>query len=178
MLGTLWDAGTGLYLNRDLLTGEFSPRLSPTLFYPLLAKVPAQDQAARMIKEHFYNPQEFWGEFIMPSIARNDPAFKDNHYWRGRIWAPMNFLVYLGLRNYDLPEARKDMVERSENLLLKSWLGERHVYENYNAETGRGDDAGSWSDEFYHWGALLGFISLMDKGYGPSPQLPLKEDRR
>ena len=178
MLGTLWDAGSGLYLNRDLLTGEFSPRLSPTLFYPLLAKVPAQDQAARMIKEHFYNPKEFWGEFIMPSIARNDPAFKDNHYWRGRIWAPMNFLVYLGLRNYDLPEARKDMVERSENLLLKSWLGERHVYENYNAETGRGDDAGSWSDEFYHWGALLGFISLMDKGYGPSPQLPLKEDRR
>jgi hypothetical protein len=178
MLETLWDAGSGLYLNRDLLTGEFSPRLSPTLFYPLLAKVPDQKQAERMMKEHFYNPQEFWGEFIMPSIARNDPAFKDNHYWRGRIWAPMNFLVYVGLRNYDLPEARKDMAEKSENLLLRSWLGERHVYENYNAETGRGDDAGSWSDEFYHWGALLGFISLMDKGYVPSPELPLKEDRR
>jgi putative isomerase len=177
-LETLWDAGSGLYLNRDLLTGEFSPRLSPTLFYSLLAKVPDQKQAERMMKEHFYNPREFWGEFIMPSIARNDPAFKDNHYWRGRIWAPMNFLVYLGLRNYDLPEARKDMVERSENLLLKSWLSERHVYENYNAETGRGDDAGSWSDEFYHWGALLGFISLMDKGYVASSQLPLKEDRR
>jgi len=178
MLETLWDAGSGLYLNRDLLTGEFSHRLSPTLFYPLLAKVPDQKQAERMMKEHFYDPREFWGEFIMPSIARNDPAFKDNHYWRGRVWAPMNFLVYLGLRNYDLPEARKDMVERSENLLLRSWLSDRHVYENYNAETGRGDDAGSWSDEFYHWGALLGFISLMDKGYVPSPQLPLKEDRR
>ncbi len=177
-LETLWDAGSGLYLNRDLLTGEFSHRLSPTLFYPLLAKVPDQKQAERMIKEHFYDPGEFWGEFIMPSIARNDPAFKDNHYWRGRIWAPMNFLVYLGLRNYDLPEARKDMAEKSENLLLRSWLGERHVYENYNAETGRGDDAGSWSDEFYHWGALLGFISLMEKGYVPSPQVPLKEDRR
>jgi putative isomerase len=178
MLETLWDEGSGLYLNRDLLSGEFSPRLSPTLFYSLLAKVPDQKQAERMMTEHFYNPNEFWGEFIMPSIARNDPAFKDNHYWRGRIWAPMNFLVYLGLRNYDLPEARKDMAERSENLLLRSWLGERHVYENYNAETGRGDDAGSWSDEFYHWGALLGFVSLMDKGYVPSPELPLKEDRR
>jgi len=174
MLGTLWDAGVGLYLNRDLLTGESSRQLSPTLFYPLLAKVPDRKQAERMIKEHFYNPREFWGEFIMPSIARNDPAFKDNHYWRGRIWAPMNFLVYLGLRNYDLPEARKDMAERSEKLLLRSWLGEHHVYENYNAETGRGDDAGSWSDEFYHWGALLGFIRLMDNGYVPSPELPLQ----
>ena len=178
MLGTLWDEGSGLYLNRDLLTGEFSHRLSPTLFYPLLAKVPDQGRAERMIKKHFYNPREFWGEFIMPSIARNDPAFKDNHYWRGRIWAPMNFLVYLGLRNYDLPEARKDLAERSEKLLLRSWLGEGHVYENYNAENGRGDDAGSWSDEFYHWGALLGFISLMDKGYIPSPQQSLNEDRK
>ena len=175
MLKTLWDEASGLYLNRDLLTGEFSRRLSPTLFYPLLAKVPDEKQAGRMIKEHFYDPREFWGEFIMPSIARNDPAFKDNHYWRGRIWAPMNFLVYLGLRNYDLPQARKDMADRSQNLLLKSWLGDRHVYENYNAETGRGDDAGSWSDEFYHWGALLGFIGLMDKGYVPSPQRPLKD---
>jgi len=175
MLETLWDAESGLYLNRDLLTGEFSHRLSPTLFYSLLAKAPDPKQAERMMKEHFYDPREFWGEFIMPSIARNDPAYKDNKYWRGRIWAPMNFLVYLGLRNYDLPDARKDMAEKSENLLLKSWLSERHVYENYNAETGRGDDAGSWSDEFYHWGALLGFISLMDKGYVPSPQLPLAD---
>jgi hypothetical protein len=66
------------------------------------------------------------------------------------------------------------MVEKSKNLLLKSWTEEKHVYENYNAETGRGDDAGNWSDEFYHWGALLGFIGTMDKGYVPSPQLPLK----
>ncbi len=175
MLETLWNAESGLYLNKDLRTGEFSPRLSPTLFYPLLAKVPDRGRAERMMKEHFFDPREFWGEFMMPSIGRNDPAYKDNRYWRGRIWAPMNFLVYLGLRNYDLPEARKAMVEKSENLLLRSWLGERHVYENYNAETGRGDDDGSWSDEFYHWGALLGFIRLMDQGYVPSPQRPLTD---
>jgi glycogen debranching enzyme len=146
--------------------------LSPTLFYPLLTKVPTQQKAARMIKEHFYNPKEFWGEYIMPSIARNDAAFKDNIYWRGRIWAPMNFLVYLGIRNYQLPAAKKEMVEKSKNLLLKSWMGERHIYENYNSVTGRGDDAGM-SDSFYHWGALLGYISIIDKGYVLSPQLPL-----
>jgi len=173
-LETLWDDEFGLYLNKDLVTGEFSYRLSPTLFYPLLAKVPSQQQAERMMKEHFYNPEEFWGKYIMPSIARNDVAFKDNIYWRGRIWAPMNFLVYLGIRNYDLPDAQKDMAEISKYLLLKSWLGERHVYENYSAENGRGDDAGM-SDKFYHWGALLGFIGIIDEGYVPSPQLPLKD---
>lgn len=173
-LKTLWNEEFGLYLNKDLVTGKFSYRLSPTLFYPLLAKVPDQRQAERMIKEHYFNPREFWGEFIMPTIARNDSAYKDNKYWRGRIWAPVNFLVYMGLRNYNLPDARNDMVEKSKNLLLKSWLEKKQVYENYNAETGQGDDAGSWSDEFYHWGALLGFIGIMENGYVPSPQLSIK----
>jgi len=174
-LETLWNEEFGLYLNKDLVTGEFSYRLSPTLFYPLLAKVPDQHQATRMMKEHFYNPEEFWGDYMIPSIARNDEAFTDNKYWRGRIWAPMNFLVYLGIRNYDLPDARKDFVEKSSKLLLQSWIAERHVYENYNSETGQGDDAGM-SDKFYHWGGLLGFIGLMEEGYIASPQSPLNEE--
>jgi hypothetical protein len=171
-LQSLWDDKFGLYLNKDLVTGKFSYRLAPTLFYPLLARVPDKHQAERMIKEHFYNPEEFWGKYILPSIARNDPAYKDNLYWRGRIWAPLNFLVYLGLRNYNLPEARKDLVEKSRDLLLVSWTREKHVYENYNAETGQGNDAG-WSDAFYHWGALLGFMGIIDKGYLPPPEKKL-----
>jgi putative isomerase len=175
-LQTLWDDQFGLYLNKDLVTGKLSKRLSPTLFYPLLAKVPNQQQASRMMKEHFYNPEEFGGAYIMPSIARNDIAYKDNKYWRGRIWAPMNFLVYLGIRNYDLPDASRDMIRKSKDLLLKSWMGERHVYENYNAETGRGDDAGM-SDSFYHWGALLGFMDMINRGFLPSPQNSIKIDK-
>ena len=161
-LATLYNKDFGMYLNKDLVTGEFSYRLSPTLFYPLLAETPTQKQAERIIQDHFYNPEEFWGEWIMPSIARNDPAFEDNEYWRGRIWAPLNFLVYNGIKNYNLPNAKNDLVEKSKNLMLKSWLTERHIYENYNAETGIGDDVLA-SDKFYHWGALLAFMTLLEE---------------
>jgi neutral trehalase len=162
-LATLWDDKSGMYLNRRTDTGEFSSRLSPTNFYPLIAKAPTEEQARRMIQEHYFNPQEFHGEWVIPSIARNVPGYADQEYWRGRIWGPMNFLVYLGLRNYDLKDARADLAQRSARLLMKSWQSDRAIYENYNANTGAGNDVRS-SDGYYHWGALLGVIELLEQG--------------
>jgi len=162
-LGSMWDDKAGIFLNLRLDTWQKSYRLSPTNFYPMLAKACSQAQAVRMIKEHYYNPAEFYGEYVLPSIARNDPAFKDNDYWRGRIWGPMNFLVYLGMRNYDLAEARADLIARSKALLMKTWLTNGTVFENYNAITGEGNDVSN-ADGFYHWGALLTFMAFLERG--------------
>lgn len=164
-LATLWDEKAGIFLNKDLRTGESSHRLSPTNFYPMMAKVATPGQAQRMVSEHLLNPAEFWGEWVIPSIARDDPAFKDQNYWRGRIWGPMNYLVYLGLENYHQPEideARKELAQKSLDLFLRDWNTNGHVHENYNGATGNGDDVPN-SDRFYHWGALLGLMSL-DEG--------------
>ena len=156
-LQTMWNADAGIFENRDLHTGAWATRLSPTNFYPMLAKVATPMQARIMVDKHLTNPREFWGEFVIPSIARDDPAFKDQNYWRGRIWGPMNYLVYLGLENYDVPQARKEFADKSYALFLKEWKEKGHVHENYNAITGTGDDVMS-SDRFYHWGALLGYV--------------------
>jgi hypothetical protein len=166
-LQTLWDVENAFYYNKRTDTKEFNRHTSPTNFYPLLAKVPTVEQAEAMLEKHLLNPQEFWGEWVIPATPRNDSAFADNTYWRGRIWAPLNFLVYLGLRNYDTPkinDARKQLAEKSRNLLLKSWNAHGYVFENYNADAGTGDDKEN-SDKFYHWGALLGFIDLIEQGY-------------
>ena len=163
-LTKLWNEQKGFYYNRHTDTGLLNPRISPTHFYPMLAGIPTQQQAERMMKEHLLNPEEFWGEWIIPATPRNDPAFKDNAYWRGRIWAPLNFLVYLGLCNYDLPAEKSIVSEKSKNLLLKSWISNGYIFENYNSDTGIGDDVYN-SDKFYHWGALLGFITLIENGH-------------
>ena len=159
-LATLWSPEAGIFLNKDLATGKLSPRLSPTNFYPLLAKAATPQQADQMIKDHLLNPKEFWGDWIIPSIARNDPAFKDQQYWRGRIWGPMNYLVYLGLQKYDNHQVTKGFAQKSYDLFLREWKKNGHVHENYNALTGEGDDVTS-SDRFYHWGALLGYIQYL-----------------
>jgi neutral trehalase len=164
-LGTLWDPSTGIFRNRDLTTGKLSEHLSPTNFYPLLAGTATPDQARRMVAEHLMNPVEFWGPWVIPSIARNDPAFKDQDYWRGRIWGPMNYLVWLGMDKYQIPGVsaeRRQLAQKSLALFLKEWHANGHVHENYNGTTGEGDDVTS-SDRFYHWGALLGLIGLQEE---------------
>ena len=173
-LSGLWDEDTGIFLNKRLDNGEKSYRLSPTNFYPMLAKVCTQQQAETMMKKHYFNPAEFYGDFVIPSISRNDTAFKGNTYWRGRIWAPLNMLVYMGMQNYQLPEAKKDLSERSKTLFLKSWNEDGAIYENYNSVTGQGRDVKN-ADGYYHWGALLAFISLLENGY-MQPKTDLKKD--
>jgi neutral trehalase len=173
-LNKLWNEKAGIYLNKRLDTNEFSYKISPTNFYPLLAKAPSQKQAERMISEHFYNPEEFWGDYILPSIAFNDPSYKSDDYWRGRIWGPMNFLVYLGFRNYKLDNAQQDLVKKSKELFLEQWLKNGYVCENYNSQTGECDDVNR-CELFYHWGGLLGFISLIEEGYVPDPNKVLNQ---
>jgi putative isomerase len=161
-LAELWSEPDALYLDKDLRDGKPWPQFSPTTFYPLLARAATPEQARRLVQTHLLNEKEFWGEWVIPACPRNSPAFKDQDYWRGRIWGSMNFLVYLGLRNYALPEARHALAQRSRVLLMKEWTSKRHVHENYNGSTGEGDDVES-SDRFYHWGALLGMIWLLDQ---------------
>lgn len=163
-LENLWDEEHGFYYNRRTDTGEFSRRISPTNFYALFSPDVSPERQRRIADEHYFNPEEFYGEWMLPSIARNDAAYPDQNYWRGRVWAPLNFLVYLALTRTKLDDVRHDLAQKSAQLFMKEWSEHRHVHENYSAITGEGCDSGN-SDKFYHWGALLCMIALADAGY-------------
>ncbi len=164
-LEQLWDEEYGFYCNRRTDTGEFSRRIAPTNFYALFSENIPAERIDRIINEHYYNPEEFYGRWMLPSIARNDPAYQDQDYWRGRVWAPLNFLVYLAFEQHKLTDECRDLAEKSLDIFLPEWEEHRHVHENYNAISGRGCDAGN-SDKFYHWGALLCAIALRCKKEG------------
>jgi hypothetical protein len=150
----LWNEADGLYENRSW-NGEFSKRLSPTNFYPLLAGIATPAQARRMVEEHLLNPKEFWGEFVVPSVARNDPAFSDQFYWRGSIWAASNYLVYVGLDRYGFDKEAYELAHKSYGLFMEDWRSHQPSNENYLAS---GGNAGG--DPHYTWSALLCQIAL------------------
>jgi neutral trehalase len=185
-LEEMWDEEFGLYLNKRTDTGKLSRRISPTNFYALFSDKVSPERARRMLNEHFFNPEEFFGEYIIPMTPRNDPAYKDQNYWRGRIWAPVNYLVYIALRRYsaapcaanaldDVNKTLKSLEEKSVNLLMKEWTLHGHVHENYGGDTGLGCDVKN-SDKFYHWGALLALIGLTGAGYIEGSEKPLRKE--
>ena len=155
----LWNEEDGIFENLDLVTGKWVRRLTPMNFFALYSDKVTDTQKKRMMKEHLLNPEEFWGDYVLPSVSRRDHAFSEQHYWRGRIWSPLNYLVYRALRSANLTAESKLLAEKSVALFMKEWKEHRHVHENYSAVDGLGCSARQ-SDAFYHWGALLAYMGI------------------
>jgi hypothetical protein len=175
---SLWDEDRGYFLNRRTDTGELSWRRSPTLFYPMLAGVASSDRANRLVFEHLLNPEEFWGDWVLPSTTRDDPSFPRQRYWKGAIWPPLNFLAYLSLRTAGFGDEATELSQRSLDLLLGEWQRKGYVSENYSSITGTGDDERLSSDPFHSWGALFGIMAFIDQGYLSPPERPVPRPER
>ena len=102
----------------------------------------------------------FWGEWVVPTISREDRAFQDQQYWGGTIWPPMNYLICQGLRRYRFDDAAGRLASRSVDLFLKNWREFGTARENYDARSGAGG-----GQRHQSWGrllALLGIEELID----------------
>lgn len=165
-LSTLWNADAGIYQNKHTDTDAFNPRLAPPLFYPMLAGAASGEQAESMVNKYLLNPEKFWGEWVIPSVPHDDPAYPEQLYWRGRIWAAHNFLVYLGLKRSGQNDAAAKLAARSRALFERNW-NERHgVFENYSAVTGKAEEE-KFCDPMCAWSGLLVFIDFIEKGRIP-----------
>jgi hypothetical protein len=149
----LWNETEGFYFDR-YWDGRFSDKKAASNFYPLLAKIPDQERALLLIR-HLLNEKEFWGEYVIPTISRDDPAFKDQQYWRGAIWPPVNYLIYQGLKAYGFDAVASEFVRKSADLFMRSWENFQLCPENFDARTG---EAGG--HRFQSWGPLFMLIAL------------------
>ncbi len=155
----LWDERRGVFANR-LLDGTFVEALAPTSFFPLAAGAADSEQTDSLVTRYLLAPDKFGGPIGLPSVARDQPAYGDNVYWRGRVWGPLNFWTYLGLRRAGREAEAAGLAAMSGRLFDAGWR-ERLCGENYNAETGAIADQAD-TDPFYSWGALLPALRLSE----------------
>jgi glycogen debranching enzyme len=99
-----------------------STKIRGTLLNPLLAGIPDEARAQRMLK-HLLDPKEFWGDLVVPSVARSDPSFRPERqqYWRGAIWPSTNYLIYQGLKAYGFDAVASEFARKSAEMFLRSW---------------------------------------------------------
>jgi len=149
----LWNEADGFYYDR-YWDGSFSQKKAASNFYPLLAKIPDQERAL-LLKKRLLNEEEFWGEYVVPTISRDDPEFVDQDYWRGKIWSPTNYLIYQGLKAYGFDAVASEYAKKSMELFMRSWENFQICPENFDARTG---EAGG--QRYQSWGPLLALIAL------------------
>ena len=149
--------------------GKFSPVKAMTIFYPLLAGI-ADDSTKARLKEVLLDPQQFWGENLIPTVSRDDPAYCDHldkrgNYWRGNCWPPSTYIVYLGIKQAGWDEIAAQYAQRTYAQFMEYWEPYRHAYENYPPEGKVDHDflyIGNWGgrDMRFVWASMLLFCGL------------------
>jgi hypothetical protein len=149
-IGWLWDEATSTWCSRDVLTGRFSGFVTSASFLSFYAGIadPAKDAA---MLDHI---ERIAGKvrYLMPSLDPEDPGFQMIRYWRGPVWAVINWMIGTGLT-----EAGHDNwggKVRADTLDLIRTTG---FYEAFNPI----DGSGSGGDDF-SWTAAIGLAWSVD----------------
>ncbi len=149
MINDMWDAESGLF--RALHEEQPVPVVTPFNLYPLwTGQLP--DEIRERLLSHLTNPQEFWGEYSLPSVAYNDPNFDPQTMWRGPVWVNINYFFIEALRQVGQMDLAKQLREKTLSLIMS----QDSIFEYYNALTGVPPETAA---DVFGWTAAV-FIDL------------------
>lgn len=94
-IGGLWNDARGVFVSRDLIGGAGIDVVTSAGLLPLFGGgVPAERVRAMA------GTLRRWGGMVphlVPSTAPDDPRFEPRRYWRGPVWAVVNWMIAEGL---------------------------------------------------------------------------------
>jgi hypothetical protein len=121
-IGAQWNAKLSAFVSRDSLTGEDIITPTNAGFLPLLTDVPAKSQVRAMVAE-----MRRWRKLSaagLPTVPPDHPTFDGKRYWRGPIWAIMNWLFILGLERHGEKDFADLLRADTRGLILKHGFAE------------------------------------------------------
>lgn len=125
-----WDEADGFYYDVRADGTRFRKKTSGG-FWPLLAGVASEGQAARLVA-HLENPDAFWRPIVFPTLAADEPEYRsDGGYWLGGVWAPTNVMIIKGLERYGYEDLAAQATERYLAGMHAVFADSGTVYENY-----------------------------------------------
>ncbi len=149
MIDDMWDEESGLF--RALHEEEPVPVVTPFNLYPLWTGQLPNEIRDRLLG-HLTNPEEFWGEYALPSVAYNDSNFDPQTMWRGPVWVNINYFLIEALRQIGELELASQLRAKTLELIMS----QDSIFEYYNALTGEPPETAA---DVFGWTAAV-FIDL------------------
>lgn len=134
----LWDDETKTYCCRDTINGRFSGLVTNASFLSFFANVGSPDQRARQLAHWDRITAET--KFMVPSCDPASSSFDASRYWRGPIWAVVNYMVALGLSEIGEALRYQQVLQDTKTLIELSEFPEA-----FNPITGEGSGGESFS---------------------------------
>jgi glycogen debranching enzyme len=149
MIEDFWDEEAGLF--RALHDNQPIPVNTPFNLYPLWTGQLPDDIKERLLA-HLTNPDEYWGEIMLPTVARTDPAYEPGTMWRGPVWANINYFFVEALQQIGEHKLAHELRNRTLELIMEH----PGIFEYYNADTGEPPERAA---SMFGWTAAV-FIDL------------------
>ena len=118
----LWDETAGIYRSYDQLAQAFTPAATSAGYLPLFAGSASAERAARLA-----DTLQRWLSRVrygVPSCDPDDPHFERQRYWRGPVWAIVNWMIATGLSSYGMDELAGRIEKDTAVLIRESGLNE------------------------------------------------------
>jgi glycogen debranching enzyme len=149
MIEHFWDAEAGLFW---VLKDHQPVRVvTPFNLYPLwTGELPAEIRDRLLV--HLKDPHMFWGTYMLPTVARNDPKYDAHTMWRGPVWANINYFFIEALHQV----GETELANQLRDCTLEMIMAHKGIYEYYDAETG---DPPARAVKIFGWSSAV-FIDL------------------
>ena len=134
----MWNETDGLYYDVDVDSKQTCHK-TIACFWPMLAEITSKEQNERLV-ENLKNPDLFWREMVFPTLAADQPEYKDHGgYWLGGVWAPTNYATIKGLSVQGYHDFAKEASERYVEGMSQVYKATGTIWENYAPEKINGD---------------------------------------
>lgn len=159
----LWSGERGACLDRDK-----HHRVLPTLMHNTLRAMYwgsiSQEMADRFVREHLLNPREFWTRMPLPSVAVNDPLFRNvtTNNWSGQAEALTYQRAIRALENYGYDSLIPELGRK-----LFSAIGEECIFvQQYDPFTGKPSRVCHTKEQDAYGPAMLSVLEYTARMYG------------
>ncbi len=159
----MWDQERQFYF--DLTVDEERvPVKTVAAFWPLLAGIASDQQAARLVDE-INDTSTFNRPHRIPTLAADEEGYVPmGKYWKGGVWAPVNTMVVRGLENYGYDSLAHEIAMNHLNSVTEVYRQTGTIWETYAPDS---ISPGNQSKpEFVGWSAIAPIAYLIEYAIG------------